>query len=379
MPSPTTSVWHLGPIPLRAYALCIVAGILVAIWLTNKRLTARGGGTDDVWDVAKWAVPFGILGGRLYHVITDPELYFTKGADPFNALRIWDGGLGIPGAIALGTLGAWIGCRRRDIRLDSFGDAAVPGIALAQAMGRWGNYFNNELFGRSTTLPWRLQIHCWDITGGHAVGCHGSGTSTVMGYYQPTFLYESLWDLALAGALIYVGRRWMLGNGRVFALYVAGYGLCRLWVEALRSDHANHILGLRLNDWTAIVVFLVGLALFLRNGGFTAAREDTPYYGGMTASGPAPDSASGPEPRSASEPEPASGPQPPRPRRPPRGPARRLSALARPDRTLALRRRRSRPAAPAGPGLSVRRRPGVLSDCLKRFIPCFYECSTSSG
>ena len=135
IPSPSQSVWHLGPLPIRAYALCIVAGIIVAIYLANRRLVVRGAGPDDVWDIAKWAVPFGILGGRIYHVITDPELYFVHGQDPFNALRIWDGGLGIPGAILLGTFGAWIGARRRGIRLDSFGDAAVPGVALAQAIG----------------------------------------------------------------------------------------------------------------------------------------------------------------------------------------------------------------------------------------------------
>jgi phosphatidylglycerol---prolipoprotein diacylglyceryl transferase len=266
IPSPSQSVWHLGPLPIRAYALCIVAGIIVAIVLTNRRLVARGAGPDDVWDVAKWAVPFGILGGRIYHVITDPELYFVHGQDPVNALRIWDGGLGIPGAIALGTLGAWIGCRRNGIRLDSFGDAAVPGVALAQAIGRFGNWFNNELYGRATTLPWKLQIHCLDVGQGKAGLCPGS-RSTVLGYFQPTFLYEALWDAALAVFLIWAGRRFALGRGRVFALYASGYAVGRFWVEELRSDHANHILGLRVNTVTMAVVFVGGVVWLLTHRG----------------------------------------------------------------------------------------------------------------
>lgn len=276
IPSPSRSVWHLGPLPIRGYALCIVVGIVVAVLLTDRRLQARGGSADDTWDVAKWAVPFGILGGRLYHVITDPELYFTRGQDPVNAFRIWDGGLGIPGAIILGTLGAWIGCRRRGLRLDSFCDAGFPGVALAQAIGRWGNWFNNELYGRPTGLPWKLQIHCLEITQGRASTCPGT-TSDVLGYFQPTFLYESLWDLVLAAVLIWAGRRYALGNGRVFALYAMGYGAGRLWVEALRSDPANHILGLRLNIWTALIFILIGAVWFATHRG---PREESIYRDG---------------------------------------------------------------------------------------------------
>jgi len=279
IPSPTRSVWHLGPIPIRAYALCIVAGVLVAIWLTVRRWNDRGGKSEDVWDVAGWAVVFGIIGGRLYHVITDPELYFDKGQHPIDAFKIWDGGLGIWGAIALGALGAWIGCRRKGMRLSAFADAAAPGIVLAQGIGRWGNWFNNELFGGRTSLPWGLQIHCLDITSGKAVvgGTNGSltcpaGSSTLQGLYQPTFLYESLWDIALGVALILIDRRLRLGRANLFALYVMGYTVGRGWIEALRHDHANHILGLRLNDWTAILVFLGALVWFLRRDGFRAER-----------------------------------------------------------------------------------------------------------
>lgn len=279
IPSPTRSVWHLGPLPVRAYAVCIIIGILVAIWLTNRRWRERGGNPDHVWDVAAWAIVLGIIGGRLYHVVSDPELYFEgkPGTSPVNAFKIWDGGLGIWGAIALGTLGAWIGCRRRRIRLPVFADAAVPGVVFAQAIGRWGNWFNNELHGGPTDLPWRLQIHCFDIGLGHAVPCAGPGSSTVAGYFHPTFLYECIWDIAVGVALLLLDRRLRLGRGNVMALYVMGYTAGRAWIEALRVDHANHILGLRLNDWTSIAVFLGGLVWFLRHGGFHAEREPSPY------------------------------------------------------------------------------------------------------
>jgi prolipoprotein diacylglyceryl transferase len=277
IPSPSRSVWHLGPLPIRAYALCIIVGILVAVWLTTRRWRERGGNPEHVWDVAAWAIVLGIIGGRLYHVVTDPELYFDKGRHPVDAFKIWDGGLGIWGAIALGTAGAWIGCRRRHIKLAVFADAAAPGVVFAQAIGRWGNWFNNELYGNATSLPWKLQIHCLDVNVGVAHGCGGPGTTTVLGYYQPTFLYECLWDIAVGVGLLLLDRRLRLGRGNVMALYVMGYTAGRSWIEALRTDHANHVLGLRLNDWTSIVVFLGGLVWFVRHGGFRAEREATPY------------------------------------------------------------------------------------------------------
>ncbi|MGH8962129.1 MAG: prolipoprotein diacylglyceryl transferase [Jatrophihabitantaceae bacterium] len=287
IPSPSQSVWHLGPLPIRAYALCIIAGILLCLWLTTRRWRERGGKEDEIWDVAGWAILFGIIGGRLYHVVSDPELYFEKGKHPLNALKIWDGGLGIWGAIALGTLGAWIGCRRKGLSLTVFADAAVPGVIFAQGIGRWGNWFNNELYGGPTSLPWGLQVHCMDITSGHATvpGVADGGqacvnSTLVHGLFQPTFLYESLWDIALGFALLYLDRRRRLGRGNVMALYVMGYTVGRIWIEALREDHANHILGLRLNIWTSIIVFLIGLAWFLRHGGLSAAREPSPYRDG---------------------------------------------------------------------------------------------------
>jgi prolipoprotein diacylglyceryl transferase len=158
IPSPPISALRLGPLTIHMYALAIITGIVVAVWLGDRRWRERGGYRGEVADVAVWAVPFGIVGGRLYHLITDPELYFTHGQDPWRAFAIWDGGLGIWGAVALGALGAWIGCRRHDIRLPPFADAIAPAIALAQGIGRIGNWFNRELFGAPTTLPWAVHI-----------------------------------------------------------------------------------------------------------------------------------------------------------------------------------------------------------------------------
>ena len=250
IPSPARGVWHLGPFPVRAYALCIIAGIVAAVWLTQRRWSARGGHEDDSAAITMWAVPFGIIGARLYHLATDPELYFTAGRQPIRALYIWDGGLGIWGGVALGALGAWIACRRRGIRLVEFADAAAPGLVLAQAIGRWGNYFNQELYGRPTHLPWGLLIDA----------AHRPAATPTLGVYQPTFLYESLWDLGVLVLLFAADRRWRLDHGRLFALYVAAYTAGRGWIEALRDDHANRIAGVRVNDWVSIIIFTAAVA-----------------------------------------------------------------------------------------------------------------------
>ena len=245
IPSPPQAVWHLGAIPIRAYAMCILAGIIVAIWITQRRLNTRGGKPGQALDVAVWAVPFGIVGGRIYHVITDPELYFVHGRNPWNAFAIWNGGLGIWGAVALGIVGAWIGCRRNGVALLDYADAAAPGIVLAQAIGRWGNYFNQELFGGPTSLPWGLEISPANRPPGYAQ----------YATFQPTFLYESLWCVLVALALVLVDRRFSLAKGQIFALYGMLYTIGRGLIELLRTDHANHILGLRLNVWTSVIVF----------------------------------------------------------------------------------------------------------------------------
>ncbi|WP_326955022.1 prolipoprotein diacylglyceryl transferase [Amycolatopsis sp. NBC_01286] len=269
IPSPDRGVWHLGIIPIRAYALCIIAGIIVAIWWGERRWVARGGTKGTIIDMAVYAVPFGLVGGRLYHVITDPELYFTEGKNPWNAFAIWDGGLGIWGAIALGAVGALIACRRKGVPLPAMADAIAPGIIVAQAIGRLGNYFNQELYGAHTDLPWGLEVYQRfnpddpeNLLNGVATGHIPLPESPV----HPTFLYELIWNLLIAGLIVWADRKFKLGHGRVFALYVAGYTVGRGWIEMMRTDTANHILGLRVNVWTSILLFLAAVIYFVLAG-----------------------------------------------------------------------------------------------------------------
>ena len=265
-PSPAQGVWYLGPFPIRAYALCIIAGIIVALVVGDRRWAARGGERGVIYDIALWAVPFGLIGGRVYHVMTDWRTYFgPDGAGAGAALRIWEGGLGIWGAVALGGVGAWIACRRKGIPLPAFGDAVAPGIVLAQAIGRLGNYFNQELYGRETTVPWGMEIfYRRDWSG--VVDVHsldGVSTGEVAAVVHPTFLYELLWNVLVFIVLIWADRRFRLGHGRLFALYVAGYSLGRFWIELMRDDTATLIAGIRINVFTATFVFIGAVVYML--------------------------------------------------------------------------------------------------------------------
>jgi prolipoprotein diacylglyceryl transferase len=262
-PSPPDGVWNLGPVPVRGYALCIIAGIALAIWLGERRWRARGGQPGDVIEIATWMVPFGILGGRIYHVVSSPQAYFGEDGDPVSALYIWEGGLGIWGAIALGGVGAWIGCRRRGIPLPAFADALAPGIVLAQAVGRLGNYVNQELYGRATDLPWAVEID----------RAYRPADMLDQATYHPTFLYELLWNVGVAGLVVWADRRFRLGHGRAFALYVAAYTVGRAWIEGLRIDPANEVLGLRLNEWTSLVVFLGAVTYIVVSARLRPGRE----------------------------------------------------------------------------------------------------------
>jgi prolipoprotein diacylglyceryl transferase len=258
-PSPPQGVWYLGPVPIRAYALFIITGIVVCLLISDRRWEARGGQRGVIYDIALWAVPFGLIGGRLYHLATDWRTYWGPGGAGFGAaLRIWDGGLGIWGAIALGGVGAWIGCRRQGIPLPAFADALAPGIILAQAIGRLGNYFNQELYGRETTLPWGLEIFYRRDPAGY-VDPHsldGVSTGQLAFVVQPTFLYELIWNILVFVALILLDRRYRFGHGRLFALYVAAYCVGRFGVELLRNDTATHVAGIRINVFTSTFVFI---------------------------------------------------------------------------------------------------------------------------
>src|SRR5258705_2888505 len=267
IPSPTRGLIDIGPFPLRASAFFILVGIVVACWITERRLRQRGAPKWLVLDVAIWAVPFGLIGGRLYHVITSPDNYFGSGEHwhPWNAFAIWEGGLGIWGAIALGAVGAWIGCRRLGVPLTMFADVAAVGIPVAQAIGRLGNWFNNELYGAHTDLPWGLTVYQYNLTTGQAVTDRtGEPLLVAGGPFHPTFLYELIWNLGVALLVYLVDRRLKLGKGRAFALYVMAYTAGRFWIEALRIDDAHHFLGMRINNWVSILVFASALVYFLR-------------------------------------------------------------------------------------------------------------------
>ncbi|KGM14342.1 prolipoprotein diacylglyceryl transferase [Cellulomonas bogoriensis] len=267
IPSPPQAVWYLGPVPLRAYSLSILAGIAVAVWMTRRRWAARGGNPDTVLDIVFWAVPFGIVGGRAYHVLTSPGRYFGEGGDPMAAFAVWEGGLGVWGAIGFGAVGAWIGARRAGVRFTAFADAVAPGLLVAQAIGRLGNWFNQELFGSPTELPWGLQIDPASPT-----FPDGLPPDTL---FHPTFLYEILWNLAAAALIIWADRRFRLGHGRVFWLYVLTYTAGRGWIEALRIDPAEVIGPFRLNVWTSLILGVVALVAFVVVGRRHPGRETT--------------------------------------------------------------------------------------------------------
>ncbi|MEU2610872.1 prolipoprotein diacylglyceryl transferase [Micromonospora sp. NPDC007271] len=265
LPSPSTAVWQLGPFPLRAYALCIIVGIAVACVVTEHRLRRRGVAPGAVLDIAIWAVPAGIVGARIYHVITSPEKYFGAGGHLLKVFAIWEGGLGIWGAVAGGAIGAWMAARQLGIPFAVVADALAPGLPLAQAVGRLGNWFNNELYGGPTSLPWGLRVHVMDPERpGHALRDAAGHPVLEPGLYHPTFLYEALWNVGVAGLVLALDRKLRFGRGRAFALYVMGYTVGRFWIEMMRTDEANHILGLRLNVWTAALVFLGALVYFVR-------------------------------------------------------------------------------------------------------------------
>ena len=266
LPSPSNGVWHLGPIPIRAYGLIIACAILISVYWSARRYQKRGGDPDLFYDVALWAVPAGILGARVYHVITSPDAYFGQGGKPLMAFAIWNGGLGIWGAVAGGALAAWLVVRHRGQRLGPIADSLAVPLLAAQALGRWGNWFNQELFGAPTTLPWGLRIDNAHLPSGYA-----SGT-----LFHPTFLYECLWNLAGVAVLLLIDRQMKVKSGQLFASYIMVYTLGRVWIEMLRIDDAHHFLGLRINVWTSIVVFSLGLMTFIIAGRRSASTRVDP-------------------------------------------------------------------------------------------------------
>lgn len=251
IPSPSSGTIEIGPLTLNMYGVMIALGVIAAVWLTGRRLEQAGTGTrDDASAMAIWAVVAGIIGARLWHVMTDWSSFQD---DPGAIIRIWEGGLGIPGGLLFGIpVGLWA-TKRRGVKMSAMADAAAPAIPLAQAIGRWGNWWNQELYGRATTLPWGLEIDDENLVAGAESGQ----------LFHPTFLYESLWNLGLCGALLWIDKRFTLRPGRLLAVYVVGYGIGRFWVEGLRIDPADDFGPFRFNQWVALAAALGGIAFLL--------------------------------------------------------------------------------------------------------------------
>ncbi len=272
IPSPDVSSIQLGNFTIHFYALCILAGIVAAALLTNHRLTKRGAEPGIVLDIILWAVPAGIIGARIFHVLTHPNDYFYPGADLLRTLYIWEGGIAIFGALLGGAVGAWIGCRVTGIRFWTFADAVAPALLLAQAFGRFGNWFNQELYGIPTTLPWGLEIDesnaAWPV---------GLPAGTL---FHPTFLYEVLWNLAGVVVLLALERKFRLQWGKVLGLYLIWYGLGRTVWESIRIDPSEVFLGLRVNVWAALLAILVGLAILFIQSRRHTGLESGPYVDG---------------------------------------------------------------------------------------------------
>lgn len=272
IPSPPISSFQIGPLTIHFYALCIIAGIIAAVFLTNHRLTKRGAEPWVVIDICLLAVPLAIIGARIFHVVTHWDFYFGPGADPISALFIWEGGIAIYGALIGGAVGAWLGCRWTGIRFWTFADALAPGLLLAQAMGRFGNWFNQELFGLPTDLPWGLEIDypnpAWPT---------GLPEGTL---FHPTFLYEVIWNVIGVVVLLWAGKHFRLQWGRLFGLYLVWYSAGRVVWESIRIDPSEIILGLRTNVWSAIIGVVVGLVIIFVQKRRHLGFEPSPYVSG---------------------------------------------------------------------------------------------------
>ena len=270
IPSPSISYFQIGPVTIHIYALCLIAGIIVAWTIGVRRWRARGGRTESFETVLLWAIPIGIVGARFYHVMTHLGDYFGPGINPWTAFAIWQGGIAIYGAVGFGALAAWLAARRQKIAFPALADALAPGIVIGQAIGRFGNWFNQELYGWPTTLPWALEI---------------DPAHRVPGYEQyatfhPTFLYEALWDVAAGFFLLRADRRFRLGRGKVFALYIALYGFGRTITETMRLDYSYDFFGpIRFNAAVAILISLTGVVLFLWLRRYRPGREEVVEFG----------------------------------------------------------------------------------------------------
>ncbi len=263
--SPTISQFSIGPVTIHIYALCILMGIVLAVWITTTRWKKLGGNFDQVLDITLVSVPAGIIGARLYHIITTPERFFGPDGDWAEMFRIWNGGLGIWGGVLFGALAAWAWCRHKHYPMALLADAIAPGLLVAQAVGRLGNWFNQELYGAPTTLPWGLKLNMEGTAIGHSEQCYDGATCPSGTLFHPTFLYEMIWNLIGAAIIVYIGSKAMkkLKAGSLFAVYIMWYTLGRTWIESLRIDYAHEFLGVRINVWVSMAVFVLGAVSFI--------------------------------------------------------------------------------------------------------------------
>ncbi|QTX06362.1 prolipoprotein diacylglyceryl transferase [Agromyces archimandritae] len=269
-----------GAVTIHAYALCILVGIVIAAWVTSRRLTKRGAEPGVVLDIALLAVPIGIVGARAYHVFTHPADYFYEGADLWRTLYIWEGGNAIYGALIGGAVGAYLGCRMTGIRFWSFADALAPGLLLAQAFGRLGNWFNHELFGMPTDLPWGLEIES-----SNPAFPAGLADGTL---FHPTFLYEIVWNLVGVAVILFLERRFRLRWGKAFGIYLIWYGLGRSFLESIRVDPSEMLLGVRVNVWASWLAVVVGIVLIWVQSRRHPGTEPSPYRPGREWERPEP-------------------------------------------------------------------------------------------
>jgi prolipoprotein diacylglyceryl transferase len=272
IPSPDIQFFDLGPIRVHIYALCILLGIILATWITDVRLTRRGAARGSVLDIILWAVPLGIIGARFYHVFTHSGDYFYEGADLMRVFYIWEGGNAIFGSLLGGAVGAWIGCKQTGIRFWSFADALAPAMLVAQATGRLGNYFNHELFGVPTTLPWGLEIEATN-----AAFPAGLPEGTL---FHPMFLYEILWNLVGVIIILALEKKFYLRWGKAFGVYLIWYGIGRSIFETFRLDPSDTFLTLRTNVWAAIAAIIIGLLIILIQNRRHPGKELSVYVGG---------------------------------------------------------------------------------------------------
>ena len=271
IPSPTFSKFTIGPVTIHMYAICILIGIVFAVWILTVRWKRFGGTFDQVLDTTLVAVPSGLIGARLYHCITTPEAYFPPTGNLINILKVWEGGMAIFGGISVGALAAFLWCRHKKYPFALLADCIAPALMVAQAIGRLGNWFNQELYGMPTTLPWGLKLNDADAIGKTEV-CYNGQPCPTGTLFHPTFLYEMIWNLVGAAIIVWLGRKLIdiLKPGQQFAMYMIWYGLGRSWIENVRINYSTIVLGLRINVWTAIIVFILGCALFAvlwRRGG----------------------------------------------------------------------------------------------------------------